>query len=253
MRRVYALLADNTNLECPARVSTHMLKNVDSEADVVVLTPFDIHIVVPLAIVKRVHYASFKGSGHYRNTFMKLRAMELFEYDRAVMIDLDVVVWSSPKHLFFLPIPNHTVAAPRAYWLPQPFMSSGGPVVFTPSRMLAKRAFHALDGKYRRYFPGEMDWFNEEFARDVVYLSGIYSLLNGEFVPNDGIFRYWGRKMHASSSDVLERSTFIHCIAGWKPWVKHPYVNTTEMKLIYSAWYRTQTNVCRKSPKRLFW
>lgn len=236
----YVLLVDNPRLQCPARVSTYLLKELDNSTDVVVLTPPEINLDVPRAKIRKVSYASFKGMGGYKNTFMKFRAAELIEYQKVMYIDLDVVPWTSPRHLF--ESTHGLVSAPRAYWLPQPFLSSGGPVVFRPIDLL-HRVRHVLDGREHGIFPSEMDWFNKEFRKDAHFLDGFYTLLNGEFVPGDSIYGYWGRNKNLSASALLDTATFVHCIAGWKPWLHH-HVTGRSLKRVYLKWHRAQSRAC---------
>lgn len=241
----YVALVDRRALECPARVITHLLKGVDPATDVVVLTPPKLRIHVPQAIVRNVPLASYKGTGGYLNTFMKFRAATLTEYDKVMFLDLDVIPWRSPQHLFV-----HTskiVAAPAAYWLRQPFLSSGGPVVFRPAALLP-RVRHVLDGPRQQRYPSEMDWFNDAFRSDAETLDGFYTLLNGEFVAHDRIFGYWGRQKNKSASRVLDEATFVHCIAGWKPWLSRTRLRpSAEMRRIYDKWNDAQMRVCNGS------
>lgn len=242
--RAYTLLVDRSSLECPARVSVHLLKKLDPTADVVVIMPPRLTLHIPKATLKPSGFANYKGSHGYRNTFMKLRAFELMQYETVIMLDIDLIPWMSPLLLFDTIVPTHTVAAPRAYWLRQPFLSSGGPVVFHPSRALLRRAHEALNGTRSRTYPGEMDWFNHEFRDDAVYLTGFQSLLNGEFVPGDRIFGYWGQKLNLNASSTLSRATFVHCIAGWKPWIYHEPAQTRELRRLYLRWEDAKREVC---------
>ena len=249
MHCAYVLLVDTPRLECPARVSTHLLRHTDPQTDVVVLTPPRLTLNVPGAIVRRVQRTAFVGQGSWRNTFMKLRAVELTEYDRVMIVDLDLLPITSARHLFAY-APVHTIAAARAYWLGQPFLVSGGPLVMRPNSVLRKRLAPALDGPIKRKYPGEMDWVNEEFGRDAVYLDGFETLLNGEFVPGDGVFGYWGRRLELNASETLRRATFVHCIAGWKPWVAHPVATSPEMRRIYDVWDTAKQEVCVRTAKK---
>ena len=238
---------DRPSLECPARVAVSMLRAADASnnTDIVVLVPHSVRIRVPGATVRPVAVAAFKGHGSWENTFMKFRAVQLYEYDRVMFLDLDLLVLASPRYLFASAPATFTVAAPRAYWLGQPFLVSGGPMVFRPSLGLYDRFKTVLDGpRSSRQYPGEMDWFNEVFKDDAVALDGIETMLSGEFVPTDRVYAWWGKRMWVNASTTLRRATFLHFIATWKPWIHHPQPRTPELVSVYNRWAQIKQNVC---------
>ena len=45
MNYAYVLLADHHRLQCPVRVSTHLLRQLDPHTDIVVLVPQNVHMI----------------------------------------------------------------------------------------------------------------------------------------------------------------------------------------------------------------
>jgi len=71
---------------------------------------------------------------YYRDCFVKLRVFGMDEYARIVYVDADAMPLASLDHLFDFPLDGPgPIAAPRAYWQPQPKWGSYLMVV-APSR-----------------------------------------------------------------------------------------------------------------------
>ncbi|CAE7169707.1 GNT1, partial [Symbiodinium pilosum] len=58
-----------------------------------------------------------KGEVTWRESFMKLRASQLFQYDRVIYFDVDTLPLGSLDNLFNIANFPIEIAAPRAYWL----------------------------------------------------------------------------------------------------------------------------------------
>jgi alpha-N-acetylglucosamine transferase len=114
------------------------------------------------------------GRGHpeyFRDCFVKLRSFQLTGYHRVVVVDADAVPLKSLDFLFTLPF-DGPLAAPRAYWLPQPCWTSALLVV-RPSRTLwtrLKRSLKIAPKPNSSEIFADMELVNREFG------SGIHTL-----------------------------------------------------------------------------
>lgn len=81
-----------------------------------------------------VKVVSQRGDPFWRQSLTKLRFFELTQYNRLIYFDVDGLVLRNMNHLFRLP--NAPVAMPRAYWLPQPYMSDQLAVVEPSAKRL---------------------------------------------------------------------------------------------------------------------
>jgi len=169
----------------------------------------------------KVPEPSARGQHQWVSSFLKLRIAELFDYDRVVYFDVDTYPLGNMDYLFDLADFPVEIAAPRAYWLKQPFVQSGGPMVVDPRNNFFDKHFKGvLDGRGGRWggYASEMDWVNEAFRDSIVMLPGFNALLVGEWCNTDGIYRYWQKYFDKSSSWVMEHASLVHFIAEWKPW-----------------------------------
>jgi hypothetical protein len=236
----YALLLDNKELECPARILSSRLKRLDPQSDIVVFVvkpspTSELDVTIPAATrIAHMKAASSLGKHQWKNTFLKFESARLEEYDAVMFLDLDNIVLQSPRYLFdVLMSTSKDVAAPVAYWLNHLFYTSGGPMIFRPSKTLSNRVGRVLDGKKTRVtHPGEMDWFNEEFkdlhVLDYMISDGIDNkgekvqkltyVLNDEFKSHDKMFKLGAKLGFQHPSQVLEKATMVHFIASWKPY-----------------------------------
>ena len=81
-----------------------------------------------------VKVVSQRGDPFWRQSLTKLRFFELTQFDRLIYFDVDGLVLRNMNHLFRLP--SAPVAMPRAYWLPQPYMSDQLAVVEPSAKRL---------------------------------------------------------------------------------------------------------------------
>ena len=107
-------------------------------------------------------------------------------------------------------------------------------MIFRPSATLDARLGKVLDGSDRKItHDSEMDWFNEEFGKDLQVLDYMIPdgfnnegdpvqkltyVLNDEFKYADKMFKLGDKLGFKHPSEVLEKSTMVHFIASWKPW-----------------------------------
>lgn len=198
-----------------------------------------------------------RGKRQWADSFLKLRVAQLFEYKRIVYFDVDTFPLGNLENLFEISEFPIEIAAPRAYWLPQPFVQSGGPVVFDPETYFYSRDFEdVLDHSSRESnrYSGEMDWVNAHFKDSVTVLDGFYALLIGEWCGRDGVYRHWQKHFDQSSEWVYNHAALVHFIAGWKPWnfhdtddlVMHMCVGQEQLELrkAIDAWWAVQRQVC---------
>ena len=108
-------------------------------------------------------------------------------------------------------------------------------MIFRPSKYLYDRLGKVLDGDDSRVtHDGDIDWFNEKFKDDLQVLDfmipdGLDSkgeavqkvtyALNDEFQSADKLFKLGELPGFKNSSGVLKKSTMVHFIASWKPWM----------------------------------
>eukprot|EP00397_Hematodinium_sp_SG-2012_P042123 GEMP01046531.1.p1 GENE.GEMP01046531.1~~GEMP01046531.1.p1 ORF type:complete len:363 (+),score=48.58 GEMP01046531.1:72-1091(+) len=205
---------------------------------------------------KQMDTPFLRGADQYGSSFTKLWASHLFEYDRVIYFDVDTFVLNSLDHLFYIaPFPVE-IAAPRAYWLPQPFAGSGGPLVMSPQRLFYSRDFQqALEtssAASEQKYAGEMDWVNKHFRDRINLLDGFYALLVGEWCDDDRISKYWQNHFGVNASTLVEMAPLVHFVASWKPWhitnrarlqqmCKNPQ---PELAQVYQKWWDASARLC---------
>mmetsp|Transcript_69518 Transcript_69518/g.165796 ORF Transcript_69518/g.165796 Transcript_69518/m.165796 type:complete len:301 (+) Transcript_69518:68-970(+) len=200
----------------------------------------------------RVEEAAAKGEYQWRESFLKLRAAELFQYDRVVYFDVDAFPLGSLDNLFDIARFPVEIAAPRAYWLEQPFVQSGGPMVIDPRRLFYSRDFSEPMNASVGEVGGEMDWVNAHFRDRMDVLDGFYALLIGEWCGSDGIYKHWQNHFEKSSQWVMENAAMVHFIADWKPWrltsvsavaAKCPSAQP-QLLQVFERWWAAKAKVC---------
>ena len=163
--------------------------------------------------IPQVHYltiarAKTRGMWQWDCTFEKLFAARLTRYERVAIIDADVYIYRNLDHLFEID-PGNSVVAPIAYWLPQPFFMSGGPLLIKTN----KTAFvEVIEKKHGKKFGGEMDYLNEKFAKTAFFLNSSYTVLLSD----------WFQKNRNKTLELLSYREYVkpflvHFIADLKP------------------------------------
>eukprot|EP01133_Synstelium_polycarpum_P007301 gene7301-8494_t len=141
------------------------------------------------------------------NSWNKFYVFDQTEYDRVVYIDADTYLMKSLDHLFLLP--SVEIAAPRAYWLPQPHLTSLL-MVIEPNQ----NTFHRLlsDAKINGGY--DMDVINRLYVKSnqFLMLPSIYALMNGEY--QDSEVNHFGDNNQATW-DIQ----YLFHYSTWKPWI----------------------------------
>jgi hypothetical protein len=212
---------------------------------------------IPNGVQQRlVNATRAKGSHQWSDAYAKFWVATFSEYDAVVFLDADVLLLKPLHELVELAISvPGTIVTPRAYWLKQPFVTSGSFVISTERPGNATLA-NSIVSKLKPILSGEdsgfgadMDWLNKQLlAGDLTLVSGWYTLLCGEFYPKDGIYQYFGRELGLSAAEVLQRAHLVHFVASWKPWAEGIHAangdETTELREIYRRWNGFRDRAC---------
>jgi hypothetical protein len=151
--------------------------------------------------------------GGFRDALTKLRLFELIEYDRLVFADVDAMPLRPLDYLFDLPI-SRPIAAPSAYWLPQPFWTSALLVVEPSSAFPPRLAPHLRTARRDRRY--DMDIVNAEFGGETHTLPPETFCLSSEWEEA-------GRPGHfADPVEALATVSLVHFTALGKPWSYSP-------------------------------
>ncbi|WPH00508.1 Hypothetical protein R9X50_00333700 [Acrodontium crateriforme] len=176
----------------------------------------------------------------------KLRAFELTEYERVIMLDSDITLLDKIDELFLLP--KTPMAAPRAYWMntaprPQPLTSLL--MVLEPNKaefstmVDTMRLWHFEDSDRNVTGMYDMELVNNRFAPSALVLPHRpYALLTAEFRNKDH-YAYLGTangphtvKQAWNAEQVLAEAKLIH-FSDWplpKPWMMWPEEGLLEMQ-----------------------
>jgi len=208
-----------------ALVFVHLLRGLGMRGDADVLL---LHFPLPASMVDKARrmgiltrpVAGFRAvpDDHYRHCYVKLRALALREYERILFIDADAIPLKSLDSLLSLEMKN-PIAAPLAYWLPQPYWTSAM-FLAQPSRTLWQRVrpHIASAGRTALY---DMDILNKEFAGEIDTLPRDTFSLNSEWEHQDkpGWF--------GNPQQALKQVSVVHFSALGKPW----FYSTAEAKI----------------------
>jgi FkbM family methyltransferase len=152
-------------------------------------------------------------NNYFRYCLIKLKIFTLFHYDRVIFLDADTLPLKNLDHLFTKPV-SEPISAPRAYWLPQPFVTSLLLVV-KPSLELWKRAEQHFDTAFeKKYY--DMDIINFEFKNEINFLPDEYGCLNSEWEDINTPFHFGDPEKNFDKINV------VHFTALGKPWSYHP-------------------------------
>jgi len=174
-------------------------------------------------VVETVAMPATLGQHQWRCTFAKLYAARLTSYERVIVLDSDVLVLENLDHLFNVD-PGDSLAAPPAYWLQQPFFTSGGPLIVNTG---ATKFADVLDNELSVAVGGEMDYINSRYSKTIVPLHESYTTLIGQWHPPDAIFKR-----------ITGRPMMVHFVASWKPPLSAKQVRslTRVGQVIYRRW-----------------
>lgn len=228
----YVFFVHNDAYVTMTNVAVESVRVTDRYHSIVIMHTSNINkdVLHPLATKEVVSLPAIKGRFQWRETFGKLRAGSLSNTSRIILLDADLLVVRSLAHLFYLD-PGKSIIAPKAYWLPQPFFMSGGPVIMNTWH----GRFDDVLNLPRVGYDGEMDWLNHKF-KGAHMLSHLYTLLIGEYAYGDKIYHYQG---------TVKQPYVIHFIASWKPPLKEslrPKLDNQGL-YYYKLWDKYRLNV----------
>ena len=187
-RCAYAFYATDDAYAVAALVFAQRLRElgVRADAELVVL-----HHSVSRRLVKAMgalglearRVAPIKGRrGYFRDSLTKLRVFELTGYDRLVFADVDAIPLRPLDPLFDLPL-SGPLAAPNAYWHPQPWWTSAL-MVIEPSAAIPSRLAAPVETARRDRFY-DMDIVNHGFSGEIDTLADETFCLNSEWEDSD--------------------------------------------------------------------
>ena len=253
-RWAYVFLDIGPEFACPLLVQLAALASTlpDPSIEVVVMT-HAATLAMPAGVrTIRAPAASTVGLHQWRTSYDKLFFSTLLDYERVIFLELDNLILGNLDHLFTFTPFKTTIAVPRAYWLPQPFVQTG-PVVGDPSAFALDRHFApVLFGDQKQMHAGDNDFVNQEFGNTVTLLHGFYALLVGEWIRGDGIFGFWGQEFNMTAAEVFAAARLVHFVAPQnKPWKttreelrqRHPD-SPAELYAAYERWFGLQDRVC---------
>lgn len=212
----YVFYATDERYAVAVMVFVHLLRGLGlrEDADIVAL-----HLPLSAAVVDRMRklgiatrlVAPIPGVQvwHYRHCLVKLRALALSGYERILYLDADAIPLRSLDELLSSPLAG-PIAAPRAYWLRQPFWTSAMMLV-RPSKESWSRAKRHF-GTARQSGSFDMDIINFEFADEIESLSPTVFCLNSEWedVERPSIFE--------DLTQACSQVSVVHFSSLGKPW-----------------------------------
>jgi hypothetical protein len=148
------------------------------------------------------------GSG-YEDCLVKLRIFDLTEYERIVYVDADSIPLRRLDALFDLEF-DELVAAPTAYWLPQPFWGSYLLVV-KPAPALWKRVSRHFESASQKGFY-DMDIINAELGGEIRTLPHGIVCLNSEWECMNK------PRCFDDLGETYANASLIHFTGLGKPW-----------------------------------
>lgn len=258
VRYVWYLADSDPDIACAILVAASAVSQhgIRSNTDLVVIynqdvpgkerfTKFDIKLL-------QVKEAASKGSWQWAESFLKLRVAELFQYHRILYFDSDAFPLGSLENLFNIAQFPVELAAPRAYWLDQPFVQSGGPMIIDPRKVFYHRDFSEPVETSLENFGSEMDWVNGQFYDKVDMLDGFYALLIGEWCESDDVYQHWQKHFGKGPEWLLKKAAIVHFIANWKPWrISSPErlesqcpKSQPELLQVFQKWWDAKAEVC---------
>lgn len=239
-RFAYVLYATNTSYATAALVTLHSLKNLTTRDDLdfillhtglpqYLLTSIQSIGAVPIKVNRIDHTDNMNQ--FFKDCLIKLKVFQLMHYERVVYLDVDSVLLKNLDGLFTLPFPE-SLAAPRAYWLQQPWASSMLMVV-KPSLALWDRITPYIRiASQKRYL--DMEIINYAFKDDICFLPQEMTILNSEWEDRNQSFRF------GDSQQTLNSVCMIHFTGLGKPWYFHPkwirHLRPEAYPIFYNLW-----------------
>lgn len=252
-RFAYVFYATDNNYAVAVCVVVKLLQQIGirNDIDIVVLhLPIASFIIGTMhkmnIITKKVKKLRYTRDNYYKDCLIKLCIFHLIQYDRVVYLDADSFPLKNLDHLFELPF-TEMIAAPRANWLPQPFVTSMLLVV-KPSLIMWNRVKKHFETAYENDLC-DMDIINLEFKEEMYYLSDEYGCLNSEWENNETPYHF------GNPDKNYERIKVVHFTAIGKPWFYHPdkicqlRPNTHPKFLdLWEKWWIARDQIIKESP-----
>ena len=170
-RRAYVFYATNDLYAVAVLVFVRLLRGlgIPGGTDVVVLhLPLSEYLLARMhsmqIVTRLVPAPRFVRDRYCRHCLVKLRVFGLTEYDQVVYVDADAIPLRPLEHLFEIALAER-LAAPSAYWLPQPFWASYLLVVRPSAELWSRVQRHLASASERPLH--DMDIVNIEFGREI--------------------------------------------------------------------------------------
>lgn len=219
-RHAYAFYATNDRYAVAVLVAINLLKRLGASESIHFVV---LHLSVSRYLLARMHEMGVttkmvektkRAYGRYfRDCLVKLRVLQLTEYDRVVYLDADAIPLCHFDSLFDEPF-DEKIAAPRAYWLEQPLVTSLLMVVKPSSDLWNRVERHFDTALEERIF--DMEIVNREFDGAIHVLPNEYACLDSEWEDV-------GTSFHFGNPDTSLRSIkLVHFSAFGKPWSISP-------------------------------
>ena len=242
-RLAFVFYATDENYAVAVMVFVHLLRDlgIRHDADVVLL-----HLPLRPKVTKKIRRMGITTrlietvqtveNWGFRHCLVKLRVLELAEYERVVYADADALPLKNLDYLLSLPV-SGPVAAPRAYWLPQPYWTSALFVAQPSLAAWTRVNRHFATASQRDYF--DMEIINCEFANEIQSLPATVFCLNSEWEDTNG-FSFFIDPVEAYSSVSL-----VHFTALGKPWrystAEARRLRPNAYPLFYDLWDKWRT------------
>lgn len=219
-RRAYVFYATNDTYAVAVLVFVRLLRQlgIRGDTDVVVLhLTLSEHLLVMMEsmqiVTRRVPAPALVRDRLCRHCLVKLRVLGLTDYERVVYVDADAIPLRPLDHLLELRFAE-PLAAPTAYWLPQPCWGSHLLVVKPSAELWARVERRAPSAADRGLH--DMDIVNLELGREIHSLPGETACLNSEWedAGRPGAF--------GDPQESYARAAVVHFTALGKPWAHTP-------------------------------
>ena len=215
-RYAYAFYATDHAYAIAVLVFVRVLQRLGVRRDVDLLL---LHLPLPRQLLTKmrglgmltaeVPALPYINSPYYRHCLVKLRIFQLTQYDCVIFVDADAMPLKRLDDLFAIAF-DGPVAAPSAYWLPQPYWCSSLLLV-RPSLVNWRRvARHFISASAGGIF--DMEIINTEFGSEICTLPAGVFCLNSEWedAERPGFF--------GAFDETYCRVSVVHFTALGKPW-----------------------------------
>lgn len=245
----YAFYATDNTYAIAAMVCATLLRRAGARADFVL-----VHLPLSRFVMGRLRQMNIRTqlvasldrspNWFFRDCLVKLQIFRLTDYARVIYLDADSVPLKSLDDFFKMPL-GAALAAPVAYWLPQPCWSSHLLVV-TPSEESWRRVRRRLERipADQRY---DMDVINAEFGSEIHSLPPKLTLLNSEWEDRRRPFAF------GDPAEAFRNVSLIHITALGKPWSYSPQrvrrlrpKARPEFYRVWELWWEARAEVLRE-------